>query len=65
MKQIHENKYYVIERKDDMYTSYRFKSLFNGCIGSWQTTRKGAVKDGEAHAELIERYLKALERKVI
>jgi len=58
-----EHEYYVIERNDTRYPSYRFRSLFNGCVGSWNEIREKAVKDGEAHAALIERYLRALEVK--
>ncbi len=61
---MHEREYYVIERSDNRYPSYRFRSLFNGRVGSWNETREKAVKDGEAHAALIERYLRALEVKV-
>lgn len=58
---MHEHEYYVIERNDSRYPSYRFRSLFNGCVGSWNATREKAEKEGEAHAVLIERYLRALE----
>lgn len=60
---MHENEYYVVEYSDTRYPSYRFKSLFNGCVGSWNATREKAVRDGEAHAALIRRYLRALEVK--
>ena len=60
---MHEHEYYVIESNDTRYPSYGFRSLFNGCVGSWNTTREKAVRDGEAHAALIERYLRALEVK--
>ena len=57
-----EGEYYIIETHcKDCYKNfeYRFRSLFNGCVGSWKYLRCEAVEQGEAHAKIIERYFNA------
>lgn len=58
---MHEHEYYVIEGRNKGYGDfeYRFRSLFNDCVGSWKSFRDDAIKQGEAHARLIERYFNA------
>ena len=50
-----EGEYYIVEEK---HPDYRFRSLFNGCAGVWGSYEE-AIKNGEAHARLLERYFNA------
>ncbi len=50
-----EGEYYIVECR---HPDYRFRSLFNACTGVWGSYKE-AVRDGEAHARLVERYFNA------
>ena len=56
-----EGEYYIIEDRNKGMGDfeYRFRSLFNGCAGSWKSLRVEAIEQGEAHTRLVERYFNA------
>lgn len=33
--------------------SYRFISLYNGMLGTWFDNKESAIKQGEAHQEIV------------
>ena len=56
------NEYFIIESKTEQLTFtqlYRFSSLFNSCKGCWTDNRDEAIRDGEAHGNLLQRYFNA------
>ena len=57
-------KIYVIEEKDTWHGNYyRFHSNYNGAIGAWNTTKRGAEKDGESHQRIITQIHEVKEGK--
>ena len=56
-----EIEYYTIESsyEGNGRTEYRFRSLFNNCVGSWSSIKEKAIEQGEKHKRLIERYINA------
>lgn len=49
---------FAIETLNGRYTSYRFRSLFNECVGTWCSSKGEAIKDGEKHQKIIEAITK-------
>lgn len=48
-------KWYGIESRNTYHgEQFRFYSLFNGMRGAWQGKRDLAVREGEAHAGIME-----------
>ena len=48
-------KMYGIEKMEGYRVcEYRFYSLYNGTRGTWRSTKKDAIKDGEAHQRIIQ-----------
>ena len=58
-------KIYVIEEKNTWHspTCYRFHSNYNGAVGAWNTTKKGAENDGESHQRIVIQVHKVKEGK--
>lgn len=55
-------KIYSIEYKDTYWGRYyRFHSNYNGAVGAWNSSHRGAEKDGETHQRIIERLHKVKE----
>jgi hypothetical protein len=53
-----EMKIYIIEEAPDTYYKYyRFKSLYNDCIGSWINSKEKAIAQGDLHQKIIENSL--------
>ena len=49
-----KGKIYEIEEKHDYWgTKYRFRSLYNGATGCWNSYLAGAVIDGDKHQKII------------
>lgn len=42
-------------------TFYRFRSLFNGTVGTWHESKNDAVADGEKHQKLVLSVINALK----
>lgn len=36
-------------------TKYRFRSLYNGCVGNWCYSKKEADEEGRSHQKIIEK----------
>jgi len=53
-------KIYVIESTASLYggVSYRFRSLFNSTIGSWNKNKEGAEEEGKIHQRIIMQVYK-------
>lgn len=52
-------RYYSIESKTDYHGHrYRFRSLYNSCVGSWCREREDVIKQGEDHK--THQYIKYL-----
>ena len=49
-------KFYSLERKEEPGKDYeyRFRSLFNNCIGSWKKSPGEAEFDGEQHTKVVK-----------
>lgn len=47
--------FYVIESNHNIQEKekFRFRSLYNGTLGSWNYTRKEAVQEGEDHEKIV------------
>ena len=58
-------KIYVIESTASLYggVSYRFRSLFDSTIGSWNKNKEGAEEEGEKHQRIITQVYKVKEGK--
>ena len=52
-----EIKLYKIEKAEEYHyekhEAYRFRSLFNGCVGMWHSNIEEAMKEGEIHQRLL------------
>jgi len=50
-------RFYKIEKTDNANHygdyKYRFRSLYNSCVGSWSYKKEKAVEDGESHRDLV------------
>ena len=49
-------KIFSIEQNKD--GGYRFRSLFNECVGTWCSYKAEAIEDGEKHQKIIEAITK-------
>lgn len=52
-------KIYEIESNEpltcrDTYEKFRFRSLYNDCVGRWCVTKKVAEEEGEKHQAIIQ-----------
>jgi hypothetical protein len=47
--------FYVIESTKSTYesTKYRFRSLFNGMVGTWNYDKKEAREEGKDHEKIV------------
>jgi len=47
-------KFYTLEELVKGFEKkYRFRSLFNGCVGTWQTSPTNARNDAQKHKQLV------------
>jgi len=52
------DKIYDIEYIDDYWgRKYRFRSLYNGAVGSWCNEKKKALEQGEKHEKIINKII--------
>jgi hypothetical protein len=53
----HSGELYIIETREGHHETtdlkYRYRSLFNGAVGTWCATKEEAKLQGEAHQALI------------